>query len=79
MVTGTIDYASNQDPHNIAISADGTRAVAVGSFDVGVLSLASGTVLETFPGGGRSVAITPDGTRALVTQGDTVRVYSLPP
>ena len=41
MVTGSIDYASNQDPHNIAITPDGTRAVAVGSFDVGVLSLAS--------------------------------------
>jgi DNA-binding beta-propeller fold protein YncE len=77
-VTGSIDYASNQDPHNIAITPDGTLAVAVGSFDVGVLSLGSGTVAKTFPGGGRSVAITPDGKRALVTQGDTVRVYSLP-
>ncbi len=78
-VTGSIDYASNQDPHNIAISPDGALAVVAGSFDVGVLSLASGEVLWTFSGGGRSVAITPDGQRALVTRGSTVRVYSLPP
>jgi DNA-binding beta-propeller fold protein YncE len=77
-VTGSIDYASNQDPHNIAITADGTLAVAVGSFDVGVLDLESGTVIKTFSGGGRSVAITPDGKRALVTLGDAVRVFALP-
>ena len=77
-VTGSIDYASNQDPHNIAITPDGTRAVAVGSFDVGVLSLSSGTVSKTFSGGGRSVAITRDGKRALVTLGSDVRVFALP-
>lgn len=78
-VTGSIEFASNQDAHNIAISSDGALAVVVGSFDVGVLSLASGTVVETFGGGGRSVAITPDGKRALVTAGSTLRVYSLAP
>jgi len=77
-VTGSIDYASNQDPHNIAVTSDGALAVAVGSFDVGVLSLSTGTVVETFAGGGRSVAITPDGARALVTAGSTLRVYLLP-
>ena len=77
-VTGSIEYASNQDPHNIAITPDAALAVAVGSFNVGVLSLSSGTVVKTFSGGGRSVAITPDGRRALVTLGSTVRVFDLP-
>jgi DNA-binding beta-propeller fold protein YncE len=76
-VTGSIDYASNQDPHNLAITPDGSLAVAVGSFDVGVLALATGTVAKRFSGGGRSVAITPDGKRALVTQGSTLRVFAL--
>jgi DNA-binding beta-propeller fold protein YncE len=78
-VTGSIDYASNQDPHNIAVTSDGALAVVVGSFDVGVVSLATGAVAQTFPGGGRSVAVTPDGARALVTSGSTLRVYLLPP
>lgn len=78
-VTGSIDYASNQDPHNIAVTPDGTLAVAVGSFNVGVLSLTTGTVLQTFSGGGRSVAITPDGKRALVTLGSNLRVFALQP
>jgi DNA-binding beta-propeller fold protein YncE len=77
-MTGSIDYGSNQDPHNLAISPDGKLAVAVGSFDVGLLSLQTGSVLKTFSGGGRSVAITPDGKRALVTSGSKLRVFSLP-
>ena len=76
-MTGSIDYAANEDPRNIAVTPDGTLAVAVGSFDVGVLSLATGQVLKTFSTGGRSVAITRDGKRALVTLGSTLRVYSL--
>lgn len=68
---------SNQDPHNIAVTPDGTLAVAVGSFDVGVLSLASGSVAKTISGGGRSVAIATDGKRELVTLGSTLRVVSL--
>ena len=78
-VTGSFDYASNQDSHNIAISPDGTCAVVVGSFDVGVLSLSTNTVTKTFSGGGRCVAITPDGKRALVTIGSTLKVYALSP
>jgi hypothetical protein len=31
VMTGSIDYGSNQDPHNIAITPDGAAAVAVGS------------------------------------------------
>jgi serine/threonine-protein kinase len=78
-VLGSIDYASNQDSHNIAITPDGALAVVVGSFDVGVLSLSTNTVAKTFSGGGRSVAITPDGRRALVTIGSTLKVFALPP
>mgnify|MGYP001555835914 CR=1 FL=1 len=79
-VTGAVDFASNTDTHNIAVTPDGTRAVVVGSLEVGLLSLAgAGSVVRRWSlGGGASVAITPDGTRALVTHGDKLRVFTLP-
>ncbi len=66
-VTATIPYGSNQNTHNVAITADGSKAVVVGDFDVAILSLANNTVLATYPDGGGSVAITPDGKTALIT------------
>jgi DNA-binding beta-propeller fold protein YncE len=66
-VTGSIAYASNSDVGNIAIAPGGQTAVVVGDFDVGILSIATSSVVTKLPGAGRSVAITPDGKRALFT------------
>lgn len=78
-VTGAIDYAGNQDSHNVAITPDGSHAVVVGSFNVGLLSLAgAGSVVCKWSGGGRSVAITPNPARALVTLSDKLRIFTLP-
>jgi hypothetical protein len=77
-VTGSINYASNTDVGNIAIAPNGRTAVAVGSFDVGILDIPSQSVVSTFSFAGRSVAITPDGTRALVTgAGSTGKLHVL--
>jgi hypothetical protein len=79
-VTLTSD-TPNGDFHNVALTPDGTRAVVVGSASVQVVSLASATVMASFPAqGGTSVALSPDGTTAFVSdRGDGwVRVILLP-
>lgn len=80
-VTATFPYGSNQDAHNVAITPDGTIAVVVGDFDIGILSLVTNTLITTYPGGGNSVAITPDGETALITSssgGGTVKAIEIP-
>jgi DNA-binding beta-propeller fold protein YncE len=78
-VTGTIAFATNQDVGNLAISSDGKFAVAVGDFEVGVISLASGAVVASYALAGRSVAITPDSQIAFVTgAGAGGKLYALP-
>jgi DNA-binding beta-propeller fold protein YncE len=62
-----IDFASNSEVCNIALTPDGAHAVVVGDFSTAVLDLAAGTVAMSYTIAGRCVAITPDGTRALVT------------
>jgi DNA-binding beta-propeller fold protein YncE len=53
--------------HGLALTPDGTKAVVVGDFATAVISLATNTVVATFPSGGSGVAVTPDGKYALVT------------
>ncbi len=80
-VTGTIDYASNTDVGNLAITPNGKLAFVAGDFDVAILDIKTKKVLTKLPGAARSVAITPDGKRALFTgagaQG-TLHVIALP-
>jgi DNA-binding beta-propeller fold protein YncE len=73
--------APNGDFHNVALTPDGTRAVVVGSSTVQVLSLATATVVASYPAsGGTSVAVSPSGTTAFVTDraDGWVRVILLP-
>jgi DNA-binding beta-propeller fold protein YncE len=72
----------NTDFHNVAISADGSEAVVVGSASVEVISLASKTVVASFRvSSATSVALSPDGTTAFVSDmtNGWVRVIALPP
>jgi DNA-binding beta-propeller fold protein YncE len=69
------------DFHNVAITPDGTRAVVVGAGTIQVLSLASNTVVASYPATtGTSVAIAPDGATAFVTDRGNgwVRVVEIP-
>ncbi len=69
------------DFHNVAITADGSKAVVVGGSTIQVLSLASRSVVSSYPATtGTSVALSPDGTTAFVTdQGNGwVRVLQIP-
>jgi DNA-binding beta-propeller fold protein YncE len=71
----------NGDFHNLALTPDGARAVVVGAQTVQVLSLASATVLASYPAvGGTNVAVSPDGTTAFVSDraDGWVRVILLP-
>ena len=77
-VTGTIDFASNQQVHNIAITPDGIRAVVAGDFEVGILSLIDNTVLARYPVTGINVAVTPDSSTALVTSTLGLKVVKIP-
>jgi YVTN family beta-propeller protein len=77
-VTTTIPFASNQQFHNIAISPDGIRAVVVGDFEVGILSLIDNTVLATYPVTGINVAITPDSNTVLITSTSGLKVVRIP-
>jgi YVTN family beta-propeller protein len=77
-VTGTIDFASNPQFHNIAITPDGIRAVVVGDFEVGILSLIDNTVLARYPVTGINVAVTPDSSTALVTSTLGLKVVRIP-
>jgi len=76
---------SNDSPggdfHNVAITSDGARAVVVGSATIQFLSLASNTVVASYPATtGTSVAIAPDGFTAFVTDRGNgwVRVVEIP-
>jgi streptogramin lyase len=62
-----VAYGSNTNPHNVALTPDGTKAVVVGDFTTAVISLSTNAILATFPNGGSSVAVTPDGKYGLVT------------
>jgi DNA-binding beta-propeller fold protein YncE len=71
----------NLDFHDVAITPDGTEAVVVGGVSVQVISLASNTVVASYPAdSGTSVAISPDGLTAFVTDmaDGWVRVLQLP-
>jgi DNA-binding beta-propeller fold protein YncE len=73
--------APGSDFHNVAITADGAKAVVVGGSTIQVISLASHSVLSSYPATtGTSVAVSPDGTTAFVTdQGNGwVRVVQIP-
>jgi DNA-binding beta-propeller fold protein YncE len=76
----TTSDTPNTDFHNVAISPDGSKAVVVGFASVQVISLASKSILASFPASGTSVAISPDGTTAFVsdTTNGWVRVIALP-
>ena len=69
------------DFHNVAVTADGSKAVVVGGSTIQVVSLASRSVISSYPATtGTSVALSPDGTTAFVTdQGNGwVRVLQIP-
>ena len=69
------------DFHNVAVTADGSKAVVVGGTTIQVVSLASRSVISSYPATtGTSVALSPDGTTAFVTdQGNGwVRVLQIP-
>src|SRR5262249_34582397 len=73
--------APNGEFHNLALTPDGTRAVVVGASSIQVLSLASATVLASYPAvGGTNVAVSPDGTTAFISDraDGWVRVILLP-
>jgi DNA-binding beta-propeller fold protein YncE len=57
----------NTDFHNVAISATRSEAVVVGFHSVQVISLASKSVIASFPASGTSVAVSPDGATAFVS------------
>jgi DNA-binding beta-propeller fold protein YncE len=73
--------APGSDFHNVAVTADGSKAVVVGGSTIQVLSLASRSVMSSYPAtSGTSVALSPDGATAFVTdQGNGwVRVLQIP-
>jgi hypothetical protein len=69
------------DFHNVAITPDGTRAVVVGGGTIQFLSLATNTIVASFPAStGTSVAVAPDSATAFVTDRGNgwVRVVEIP-
>lgn len=71
-VVARIDLGPDSRPHTVMFLPDGTRAVATmqDSDRLALLDLESGSVVRTFPTGGREghmVRLSPDGTRAYVT------------
>jgi DNA-binding beta-propeller fold protein YncE len=73
--------APGGDFHNVAITPDGAEAVVVGTETIQIVSLASNTVIASYPAtSGTSVAISADGFTAFVTDRGNgwVRVVEIP-
>jgi DNA-binding beta-propeller fold protein YncE len=69
------------DFHNVAITPDGARAVVVGANTIQVISLATNTIVVSYPAfGATGVAISADGFTAFVSDRGNgwVRVVAIP-